>query len=95
MITKLTKKQQDSLIPFREKWRAIGLSTQRVDRENSKKAITELYARLDKKPPLFIFCLSPLGCIQQINFFKFLGEDANSLGSNLWSNLPSNLLSNL
>ena len=101
-IEKLTKKQEASIIPFREKWRAIGLSTERVDKENTKIAITKLYEKLGKKPPLFIFCPSPLWCIQQANFFKFLGKDIakeiskeSNLWSNLWSNLGSNLRSNL
>src|SRR3990167_9014085 len=94
MITKLTKSQEQSVIPFREKWRSIGLSTERSDKESSEKAIIALYKELGKKPPLFIFCPSPLFCIQQINFFKFLGKKSN-LESNLWSNLESNLGSNL
>ena len=93
MITKLTKSQEQSVIPFREKWRSIGLSTERSDKESSEKAIIALYKELGKKPPLFIFCPSPLFCIQQINFFKFLGKKSN-LESNLWSNLESNLESN-
>ena len=102
MIEKLTKKQQDSLIPFRESWRKIGLSIEEVNREATIKAVTGLYQRLGKKPPLFIFCPSPFWCIQQINFFKFLGKDlkkeidkASNLRRNLWSNLRRNLGSNL
>ena len=104
MITQLTKKQEASVVPFRESWRAIGLSTEVINVEATKKAITALYEKLGKKAPLFIFCPSPLWCIQQINLFKFLDKEKiselgnnlrNNLENNLWTNLRTNLRNNL
>jgi hypothetical protein len=101
MITELTKKQEKSIILFREKWRKIGLCTKEVDKKMAIKAITKLYKHLNKKRPLFVFCPSPLFCVWQINFFKFLNKDWRKLISqeknisNLEVNLEDNLGVNL
>ncbi|CBN57009.1 MULTISPECIES: DUF6745 domain-containing protein [Kamptonema] len=59
MIDKLTP-EQEALIPvYREKWRAIALSTEPIDREKAADAVKAAYALLDVKPPEFIFSSSP------------------------------------
>ena len=101
-IEKLTPEQEASLIPFREQWRAIGLSTEPTHKIDTIETITQMYKLLGRKQPLFIFCPSPLFCIQQINFFKLLGNDWQklvtqeaNLRDNLWDNLGDNLMDNL
>ena len=37
MINKLTKEQENCLSEFRDKWLAIGLSTDRINRDEAKK----------------------------------------------------------
>ena len=101
-INKLTLKQESQLIEFREECRKIGLNTNPVDKPNTIKHITQLYSFIDKKPPVFIFCPSPLFCNLQINFVKILFKKFNletnlgtNLGTNLWDNLRDNLRDNL
>ncbi|MEG4231477.1 hypothetical protein QUA40_05065 [Microcoleus sp. Pol11C3] len=58
-IDRLTP-EQEALIPvYREKWRAIALSTEPIDRQKAAEAVTAAYALLGKKPPLILFCDSP------------------------------------
>lgn len=58
-ITKLTP-EQEALIPvYREKWRAIALSTERIDREKAAEAVKAAYAAIHKQEPEIIFCDSP------------------------------------
>ena len=97
-INKLTLKQESQLIEFREECRKIGLNTNPVDKPNTIKHITQLYSFIDKKPPVFIFCPSPLFCNLQINFVKILFKKFNletNLGTNLGTNLRDNLGDNL
>jgi len=59
VIDKVTP-EQEALIPvYREKWRAIALSTEPIDRQKAAEAVTAAYALLGKKPPLILFCDSP------------------------------------
>lgn len=59
MITEMTS-EQEALIPFyREKWRNIALSTERIDRERASEVIQRAYALLGKQSPRIIFCDSP------------------------------------
>lgn len=59
VIDKLTP-EQEALIPvYREKWRAIALSTEPIDPQKAAEAVTAAYALLGKKPPLILFCDSP------------------------------------
>lgn len=58
-ITKLTP-EQEALIPvYQEKWRAIALSTQRIDCEKAAEAVKAAYAAIHKQEPEIIFCDSP------------------------------------
>lgn len=58
-IDRLTP-EQEALIPvYREKWRAIALSTEPIDRQKATEAVTAAYALLGKKPPLILFSDSP------------------------------------
>jgi hypothetical protein len=59
LIEKLTP-EQEALIPvYREKWRAIALSTERIDREKATEAVKAGYIAIRKQEPEIIFCDSP------------------------------------
>lgn len=59
LIEKLTP-EQEALIPvYRQKWRAIALSTDRIDREKAAEAIKAAYIAIRKQEPEIIFCDSP------------------------------------
>jgi hypothetical protein len=100
-IESLTPEQEKQMILFREEWRAHGLSTERVDKDKTKEAISKMYELIGKKPPVFIFCPSLMFAQFQIAYCKTLFETEewsnlrSNLESNLWSNLESNLRSNL
>ncbi|KAF3889100.1 MULTISPECIES: DUF6745 domain-containing protein [Nostocales] len=58
-IEKLTP-EQEALIPvYREKWRSILLSTERIDREKAAAAVQEAYALIGLSAPEIIFYNSP------------------------------------
>ncbi|MBW4542680.1 MAG: hypothetical protein KME43_26660 [Myxacorys chilensis ATA2-1-KO14] len=59
MITEMTS-EQEALIPsYREKWRNIALSIERIDQETASEIIQRAYALIGKQPPRIIFCDSP------------------------------------
>ncbi|MBE9208106.1 hypothetical protein IQ244_16545 [Nostoc sp. LEGE 06077] len=59
LIEKLTP-EQEALIPvYREKWRKIALSTERIDREKAAEAVKEIYKHINLDEPEIIFCASP------------------------------------
>ena len=109
MIEKLTAKQEKIMIEFREHWLKKGLSTDTVDKEKTKSAITHLYGKIGKKPPVFIFCDSPLEANLTINIFRMgipdrilaeLGADlreklSGELGDKLRGKLGGKLLGEL
>lgn len=92
MITELTP-EQEALIPvYREKWRAIAFSTERIDREKAAEAIKSFYNTIgDKAPERVIFFDSPYGALSNfeqwdnlIGGYKICAWDY-ILMANLWS----------
>jgi hypothetical protein len=66
LIEKLTP-EQEALIPvYREKWRAIALSTERIDREKASEALKVAYAAFGFEVPEIVFCASPYAALSQI-----------------------------
>nr|WP_223265267.1 hypothetical protein [Nostoc sp. 'Peltigera membranacea cyanobiont' 210A] len=66
MIYTLTP-QQEALIPvYREKWRAIALSTERIDREKAAEALKVAYAAFGFEVPEIVFCDSPYAAFSKI-----------------------------
>ncbi|WP_225912546.1 hypothetical protein [Nostoc flagelliforme] len=47
LIEKLTPEQEALILVYREKWRAIALSTERIDREKAAKAVKAAYIAID------------------------------------------------
>ncbi|MEH2381112.1 MAG: DUF6745 domain-containing protein [Nostoc sp.] len=59
MIEKLTP-EQEALIPvYRDKWRAIALSTERIDREKAANVVKAAYVAIGFEEPEIVFCDSP------------------------------------
>ncbi|UBF26235.1 hypothetical protein K9N68_32800 [Kovacikia minuta CCNUW1] len=66
MITELTP-EQEALIPvYREKWRAIALSTERIDRQKVSEAVKAAYAVINEEEPEIVFCNSPFAAYSQL-----------------------------
>ena len=59
LIEKLTP-EEEALIPvYRQKWRTIALSTERIDREKAAEVVKAAYTAIGKQQPEIIFCDSP------------------------------------
>jgi len=66
LIENLTP-EQEALIPvYREKWRAIALSTERIDREKAAEVVKAAYTAIGKQQPEIIFCDSPYAGLTKI-----------------------------
>lgn len=66
LIEKLTP-EQEALIPvYREKWRAIALSTERIDKEKAAEAVKVVYTAFGVQEPEIIFCDSPYAAFSKI-----------------------------
>ncbi|OUL20472.1 hypothetical protein BV378_29075 [Nostoc sp. RF31YmG] len=70
LIEKLTP-QQEALIPvYRDKWRKIALSTERIDREKAAEAVKLVYAAMQEEEPEIIFVdslYSAIKCVNQLD----------------------------
>ncbi|NWF59813.1 MAG: hypothetical protein HXY43_11105 [Fischerella sp.] len=58
-IAKLTPEQEALIKFYREKWRNIALSTERIDRQKAIEGVKELYSLCHIEQPEIIFCESP------------------------------------
>jgi len=54
-IDKLTPEQEAYLPIFRQKYFEIGISTEKADKTKAEKAITEMYKKLGKKEPIYLW----------------------------------------
>lgn len=59
LIEKLTPEQEALISVYREKWRAIALSTERIDKEKAAEVVKAAYTAIGKQQPEIIFCDSP------------------------------------
>ncbi|AFY53176.1 hypothetical protein Riv7116_0582 [Rivularia sp. PCC 7116] len=65
-FTKLTS-EQEALIPvYREKWKKIALSTERIDKEKATEAVKQAYSFVGEKEPKMLFCRSPIEILQEL-----------------------------
>ncbi|MEH1897666.1 MAG: DUF6745 domain-containing protein [Nostoc sp.] len=70
LIENLTP-EQEALIPvYREKWRAIALSTERIDREKAAEAVKVAYTAFGFEEPEIIFCDSAYAAFSEIFLHK-------------------------
>ena len=66
-ISELTL-EQEALIPtYREKWKKIALSTERIDREKAAEAVKQAYAFIAEKEPEILFFESPCRALQNLS----------------------------
>lgn len=70
MITEITPAQEALIGVYREKWRAIALSTEAIDRPKAAEAVKALYELCGRTEPRIFFCDSPFARIQIILNFK-------------------------
>ncbi|MBC1240295.1 hypothetical protein GNE10_24725 [Nostoc sp. 2RC] len=71
MIKNLTP-EQEALIPvYREKWRKVAFSTERIDREKASEALKFAYTAFGFEVPKIIFCDSPYAAFSEIFLYKF------------------------
>jgi hypothetical protein len=85
-IDKLTPEQEAQIPVIREKWKAIALSTERIDRQKASEAIKAAYAIIGKQEPEIVFFDSPLAALSFLE---------SHLGSQLESQLQNQLGSEL
>ncbi|MEH2046446.1 DUF6745 domain-containing protein [Nostoc sp.] len=87
LIEKLTP-EQEALIPvYREKWRAIALSTERIDREKAAEAVKSAYKIMDFDEPKILFYDSPYAV-----FKEFMLQLDNSFFNQKAYKFPEKLL---
>lgn len=100
-IEKLTP-EQEALVPvYREKWRKIALSTERIDRDKATEVIGNLYSSIDKEKPKIIFYESPCSALYstEVNQIHYslrseLGRQATPIGS-LWDQIRNQFSENV
>lgn len=81
MIKKLSAEQEAQIPVYRDTWINIGLSTDRVDFEEVKKLVSEMYDIHGlKQPKEWFFCQSPLEAFSLI--IKKTGESVSSVFQN-------------
>lgn len=62
-IEKLTPKQEQQLIEFRDKWLEVGTSCEPADWKRAEAAITKMYEKVGYDPPEFVHVRSPLEAV--------------------------------
>lgn len=65
-MEKLTAEQEAQISIIVEKWRAIALSTEPIDRHKAASAIKSAYAFMGQEVPEIIFCDSPLDALNKL-----------------------------
>ena len=89
MIYKLTKKQEQQLIEYRDYCYQRGTCSDPVDKEKAEKSVSQIYNEINKKPPRFWYVDSIFMAQIVLNVLK------PNLRDNLWANLEDNLRANL
>ena len=95
-IKKLTSKQEEKLVRFRQEWFEVGSCTDPADRPKAEAAISKMYIRIKKKPPRFIWVQSPATALLCCGLLKkFTKESTDSLGDSLGVSLEDSLRDSL
>nr|WP_242051178.1 hypothetical protein [Nostoc spongiaeforme] len=66
-IEKLTPEQAALISVYREKWRKIALSTERIDREKAAEAVNAVYEIMGFDEPQIVFFDSPYAALKEFN----------------------------
>ena len=87
-IEALTAKQQAELLEFRERWRAVGLSTAPINEKSARSAVRILYKVGDCEAPKAVITLaSPMAC----QIARAICEKLFQQGENQWLVLENKL----
>ena len=93
-IESLTPEQEQRLVAYRNKWLAIGRSTESANRPAAEKAITRMYELMGNPAPRFWWSDGPaVGSI--VRTILTDEKKGANLGANLRANLGDNLRANL
>src|SRR6476661_4300480 len=68
-INKLTSEQEALIVVYRDKWRAIALSTERIDRQKTQAIVKSAYRLARQKEPDIFFFDSSYKALKQIDSF--------------------------
>ncbi|MDJ0703580.1 MAG: hypothetical protein QNJ46_09895 [Leptolyngbyaceae cyanobacterium MO_188.B28] len=93
-ITQLTRDQATLIPEFREKWRALTLSTQPVDPQKATEAVEQAYRSIGLPKPETVFFTSPYAALQSRGDavdVKQSQEIKDRLRRQLWRRLASQL----
>jgi len=94
MIDNLTPEQITQIPAYREKWRNIGLSTERIERSSATEAIKNLYEIRGIKTPTIAWFDSPYAAL--LTMAPILGSQiTNPIGKNLKKELGNVLIKEL
>ena len=92
MIGKLTPKQIERLTYYRDKWLAIGLSTQKADRKMAETGITKAYKIVGLKRPKIVWTLSPLSSgLTRYCVFEILKNKSASVRDSVWASVGASV----
>ncbi len=83
MITKLTKEQEARFPEFVEKWTAIGLSIQPINRQAAIAALAKLFGVVGRPSPKPIFCTSPLAIWLTIGNLRQIASVSDSVSDSV------------
>ncbi len=64
VITELTSEQESLISVYQEKWRAIALSTEPIDRQKAAEAIESVYTAIGERKPKILFSDSPYAALK-------------------------------
>lgn len=85
-IVEIISEQEDLFTVYRDKWRALALSTEPIDCQKAEKTVKNVYNYISKKEPKFIFFRNPYIVLKAI--FTELKEQLGSpLGENILDEL--------
>src|SRR5688572_22249182 len=71
-IEKLTAQQEAYLPEFREAWRSVGLNTERVNHDDARRSVVNLYKAANLAEPTVLVFSSPAMCLLARKLFLSL-----------------------
>lgn len=80
--------EQEALIPVTlEKWKAIALSTERIDRQKAIATVTAAYTTIGLSEPKILFFDSPYAALYTLGSNPPSSQLVNQLWKQLWNQL--------
>jgi hypothetical protein len=95
-IEKLTDEQKAAMPRYVEKWLGYGISTEPADRRRAESAIRTMYEISELKPPIIVWCDSPLSMILSKEAMASVGSSVRdsvwysvraSVGASVWDSV--------